>query len=292
MKLTLSVLSIMAFFVNSSVQASDFTNSIGMEFNTIPAGSFYMGSCNLTWADRKENKKRQFLGISVKIAVCPLGENTDSDANDDEIPRHLVKISKSFQMGVYEVTLGQFKKFIVSARRTDLLNDNFIKYNNQGNDAPVVQVSWDDAQAFIRWLNQKEGGKHYSLPTEAQWEYAARAGTTSPYSFSGNFADYAWYDENSDGHQHAVGGKLANKFGLYDMAGNVWEWTCSISTEKYNGNENQCDNNNETNISPVIRGGSWYNPSKFLRSASRNDYFFLYMSDLRYDILGFRVSRM
>ena len=158
---------------SSAARAADYTNSIGMRFKNIPAGSFYMGSCKLSAADKEANKKRKFMGLSLKTAACPSGASIDDDAGDDETPQHKVRISRGFRMGVYEVTLGQFKQYITGADRDDLLTDDFIEYNSNGDRAPVTEVSWHDAQAFIGWLNKKEGARAYRLPTEAEWEYAS-----------------------------------------------------------------------------------------------------------------------
>ena len=124
------------------VRAADYTNSIGMRFKNIPAGSFYMGSCKLSKADKEPDKKRKFMGLPPKS--CPSGASPDDEAYDDETPQHKVRISRSFRMGIYEVTLGQFKKYIADAGRDDLLTDDFIKYNRNGDRAPVVYVSQRD----------------------------------------------------------------------------------------------------------------------------------------------------
>ena len=285
--------------IGQTVQAADYTNSIGMKFKDIPAGSFYMGSCKLSAAEKaaekEENKKRQFMGLPAKGAVCPSGTSTDDDAFDDETPQHKVTISKSFQMGVYEVTLGQFKQFIAGAGRDDLLSDNFIKYNSHGDNAAVTMVSWNDAQAFIRWLNKKEGGNAYRLPTEAEWEYAARAGTTTIYSW-GNSADqagsYAWYHRNAYGvgeaYAHAVGGKKPNPWGLHDMHGNVWEWVQDWYGKNYYRNSASTDPKGpNSGRYRVARGGGWSNVAGSLRSALR-DY---YSPGYRNGNLGFRLVR-
>ena len=105
------------------------------------------------------------------------------------------------------------------------MNPGFDPYNQTDND-PVVEVTWNDAVRFCPWLSRKEG-KTYELPTEAEWEYACRAGTKTAYSFGDDLMrldDYAWYDGNSGGHTHPVGQKKPNSWGLYDMAGNVWQW--------------------------------------------------------------------
>ena len=166
-----------------AARAADYTNSIGMKFKDIPAGRFYMGSCKLSEADKEADKKRKFMGLPAKGASCPSGVGNDDKAEDNETPQHEVRIGRGFRMGVYEVTLGQFKQYIAAAGRDDLLTDDFIQYNRNGDRAPVVMVSWHDAQGFIGWLDKKEGTQAYRLPSEAEWEYAARAGTITRYSW-------------------------------------------------------------------------------------------------------------
>ena len=284
-----------ALLIMTPLMAKDFTNSIGMKFKNIPAGSFYMGSCKLSAADKAANKKRQFMGLSPKGAACPSGASADNDARDDETPQHKVRISQAFQLGMYEVTLGQFKKFIAGAGRDDLLTDDFIKYNSHGDSAAVSYVSWNDAQAFIRWLNKKEGGNAYRLPTEAEWEYAARAGSTSIYSWGNSKSQagsYAWYEKNAYDvgrkYAHAVGGKQANPWGLYDMHGNVWEWVQDWYGENYYRNSPTTDPTGpSTGRDRVYRGGSWNEGARYLRSALRIDDS---LGIRNYD-LGFRLVR-
>ncbi len=285
------VFGVLVFFV-SGVEAQEYTNSIGMKFVSIPAGSFYMGSCKTGGLNKKE--KQSFKDRPLKD-FCPSGSGADRYANDDEMPQHRVKISKSFQLGKYEVTLGQFKKFIVGAGRDDLLTDDFMKYNRHGDNAAVCWVSWNDAQAFVRWLNKKEEGKHYRLPTEAEWEYAARAGTNTLY-FWGNNADsagdYAWSDKNAYNvgatYPHAVGQKKPNSWGLYDMAGNVWECCQDWYGENYYRNSPVVDPSGPpSGRYRVDRGGSWDLHAGFLRSAGRC----YYPPSDRIDNLGFRILR-
>jgi len=285
-----------ALLLVSAVQAADYTNSIGMKFNNITAGSFYMGSCKLSAADKKANKKRQFMGLAAKGASCPSGASADNNASDDETPQHKVRISKGFQMGVYEVTLGQFKKYIGGSGRDNLLTDDFIKFNSHGDSAAVTHVSWNDAQGFIRWLNKKEGTKAYRLPSEAQWEYAAKAGTTTKYSWGNSKSQagkYAWYDKNAYDvgrkYTHAVGGKKPNPWGLYDMHGNVWEWVQDWYGENYYRNSPTNDPKGASSgSSRVNRGGSWFNYGAwYLRSAAR---FNNSPGNRSYD-LGFRLVR-
>jgi len=278
-----------------SLKAADYTNSIGMEFNNISAGSFYMGSCKYSQADKNINKKRKFMGLSVKGVNCPLGESVDNDAEDDEMPQHKVVISKGFQMGIYEVTLGQFKEFIKGAGEENLLSDDFIENNSHGDSAAVTHVSWHDAQKFIRWLNKKEGTKAYRLPTEAQWEYAARAGTSTPYSWGTSKLqadDYAWYAKNSEDvkreHPHVVGGKEPNPWGLYDMHGNVWEWVQDwYDKDYYAKSPAKNPKGARSGQGRVYRGGSRFDNVNGLRSANR----YYYTSDIRNYFLGFRLVR-
>jgi len=267
-------------------QAGEWTNSISMTFVDIPAGSFYMGSCKLTDAQKKENERRQFLGQAGVGAACPSGAGSDSDARDDETPQHSVRVA-AFQMGKYEVTLGQFKQYIAATGRTSLVDDDFMKYNRFGDSAAVVNVSWNDAVNYADWLSKKEG-KRYRLPSEAEWEYAARGGSRSVYSYSGNHGDYAWYDGNANDHQHAVGQKRPNGFGLYDTAGNVYEWVQDNWHDNYRGapSDGSVWGGGDSRYR-VSRGGSWALSAGYLRSANR---YYGGPGD-RYFHIGFRLLR-
>jgi formylglycine-generating enzyme required for sulfatase activity len=160
----------------------------------------------------------------------------------------------------------------------------------------VIDVSWDDAVDYAQWLSELTG-KEYRLPTEAEWEYAARAGTTTVYwwgeEVGSNKANCSDCDNQWDGRQPApVGSFEPNAFGLYDTAGNVWEWTCSEYREKYyETEEKKCDTkkNSAKNMtaSRVERGGSWYSGSRYVRSATRNKV----DHDSRNYFLGFRLAR-
>ena len=259
-----------------------------------------MGSCKLTdaqlKADKKANKKRKFMGLSEvhTKAACPSGESSDNDAFENETPQHKVRISKSFQMSIHEVTLGQFKKFIAGAGRNDLLADEFIECNCHGNNAAVSWVSWKDAQSFIIWLNRKEGGNHYRLPTEAEWEYAARAGSTTKYSWGNSESqagNYAWYHKNAcdvgNKYPHSVGRKKSNSWGLYDMHGNVWEWVEDWYDGCYSNTPASDPKGPSSGKLRVFRGGSWYYFVELLRPAYR----FYYLPDFRSFDLGFRILR-
>ena len=241
-----------------AARAADYTNSIGMQFKDIPAGRFYMGS-----------KK----------------------GSNDETPQHEVHIRRGFRMGVHEVTLGQFKQYVAAAGRDDLLSGDFIKYNSNGDRAPVVRVSWYDAQGFIGWLNIKEGTGAYRLPSEAEWEYAARAGTTTRYSWGDaigrNRANCDGCGSRWDDKRPAPVGRFEpNAFGLFDMHGNVQEWVADCWHDNYKGAPT--DGRAWTSgcgSGAVVRGGSWLFNPRYLRSADR----FWFSPSFRFTYLGFRL---
>jgi formylglycine-generating enzyme required for sulfatase activity len=156
--------------------------------------------------------------IGMKLVWIPPGEfEMGSDHGEsNEKPIHTVKISKGYYMGIYEVTQEQYQK-VMGTNPSEFKGDD---------NLPVETVSWNDAVKFCENFSQKEG-KTYRLPTEAEWEYACRAGTTSEYSFGDSrsqLVDYAWYEQNSAITTHPVGTLKPNAWGLYDMHGNVWEW--------------------------------------------------------------------
>ena len=267
-----------------AARAADYTNSIGMKFKDIPAGRFYMGSCKLS-------EKQKFMGLPP--VNCPSG-TVDDEADDNETPQHEVHIRRGFRMGVYEVTLGQFKQYIAGAGRDNLLTDDFIKYNSNGDRAPVVNVSRHDAQGFIGWLNKKEGTQAYRLPSEAEWEYAARAGTTTRYSWGNeigrNRANCDGCGSEWDNQRPApVGSFEPNAFGLYDMHGNVYEWVADCWHDNYNGAPSDgsawtsgCD----SDAWVVVRNGSWPYAPRYLRAAYRD---WLSPSNRGYNYSGFRL---
>jgi formylglycine-generating enzyme required for sulfatase activity len=138
---------------------------------------------------------------------------------------------------------------------------------------PVEDVSWNKVQTFIKYLNQKEGTNKYRLPTEAEWEYAARAGTTTQYFFgddADNLGRYAWYKDNSGEKTHPVGQKEPNPWGLYDMHGNVYEWVQDWYDENYYVRSSASDPRGPSGGKErVVRGGVWYREASYLRSARR-----------------------
>lgn len=196
------------------------------------------------------------------------------DAREDEYPERAIKLD-AYHIGKYEVTQAQWKAVMGT-------EPSYFK----GENLPVEQVSWDEAQEFCKRLSEATGRK-YTLPTEAQWEYAARGGNKSQhfkYAGSNNINEVAWYKINSNSKTHPVGGKKANELGVYDMSGNVWEW-CSdwyTSYDASNMNNPQGAVNGEERVD---RGGCWCDLASNCRVSSR-DYD---NPDLRYSDLGFRV---
>jgi formylglycine-generating enzyme required for sulfatase activity len=165
-------------------------------------------------------------------------------------------------MGKYEVTQQQYREVM----------GNIPPYCHGGDSIPVYQVNWHDAMSFCQKLSDKTG-QHYTLPTEAQWEYACRAGTQTVYYFGNDYrnsGNYAWTYENSGEQSHSVGGKLPNNWGLYDMHGNAWEWCLSLF-KSYPYSETDGRNDPSAAGYRVIRGGSWYrNDPADYRSAFRD----------------------
>ena len=196
------------------------------------------------------------------------------DCWDDEKPAHPVTLS-DFHIGKYEVTQAQWRA---------VMGNNPSRF--KGDNLPVENVSWNDAQEFIRKLNTQTG-KNYRLPTEAEWEYACRGGARSAhykYSGSDTIGDVAWYDKNSGGKTHPVGTKSPNELGIYDMSGNVWEW-CSDWWGNYNGKIQTNPQGPSSGSKCVVRGGNWSGNASYCRVAYRG-----YDSpDSRDKFLGFRV---
>ena len=219
--------------------------------------------------------------IGMKFKLIPAGTFTMGDASgqDDETP-HEVTLTQPFKMGVHEITQAQYEQVMG-------VNPSRFK----GADNPVENVSWDDAVEFCRRLSElpaeKEAGNVYRLPTEAEWEYACRAGTTTKFSFGDDeseFGEYAWHDGNADDKTHPVGGKKPNAWGLYDMHGNVWEWCQDLYGDYPSGTVTDPTGAAQGSYR-VIRGGSWNRPAEDCRSAYRNrDY-----PSGRFGYDGFRV---
>ena len=218
----------------------------GMEFVLIPAGEFVMGTnCPdddpFTEANEFENCARK-----------------------EEHPAHRVVIKEPFYMGKYEVTQEEWYRVMGN-------NPAHFKTEKVGMGSrrhPVEKISWNDAQAFVSNLNvavetHGRASLQFRLPSEAEWEYAARAGTSTAYSFGDDpnqLGDYAWFDDNSNDTTHPVGEKLPNPFGLYDMHGNVWEWVADTGHDNYTGapTDGSVWGSLGDEKAKILRGGSWY----------------------------------
>ena len=201
--------------------------------------------------------------------------NYDADANDDEAPVHNVTLS-DYQIGETEVTQALWQA-VMGTNPSNL----------QGDNLPVECVSWNDCQEFITKLNQATG-KTFRLPTEAEWEFAARGGTKSQgykYSGSNTIGDVAWYTENSGDKTHEVGTKQANELGLYDMSGNVWEW-CSDWYGNYSSSAQSDPTGPSTGSYLVGRGGCLGSTARSCRVTYRNGYGPTYANSL----LGLRLA--
>jgi formylglycine-generating enzyme required for sulfatase activity len=249
--------------VPSSAQTPALKNAIGMEFVKIPAGEFMMG-CS----------------------------SNDSSCKNEEKPQHPVRITKAFEMGKYEVTQVQWKT-VMNANESVFVGDN----------NPVENVTRAEAIDFANRLSMRNDGYRYRLPTEAEWEYAARAGTTA--ATYGPLEEIAWYGKNSNDESHPVGGKKPNAWGLYDMLGNVREWTADTFAPNFYatspaddptgpqanyGERGQPGYAGGAGVAlPVIRGGAWPNPGEALRVSERYHYF---GPTLRVSDVGFRLVRV
>jgi formylglycine-generating enzyme required for sulfatase activity len=235
------------------------TNSIGMRFVLIPAGEFMMGS--------------------------PPG---DQDALYWERPQHRVRITKPFYLGVHEVTQGQYEAVMGSRPWS---GQPCVK---EGADYPATYVNWEDAVLFCEKLSAKEG-RTYRLPTEAEWEYACRAGSSTGFFFGDDpsaLGNHAWYDKNVDAagglYAHGAGRKKPNGWGLHDMHGNVWEWCSDWFDGRYYGTSRADDPNGPSSgIGRVLRGGSWLIGATEARSAQRYSNLPQYWFQPR----GFRAAR-
>ena len=228
----------------------EITNTIGMEFVLVPPGWFEMG--------------------------CSEG---DSHCLPDERPRHTVEISRAFYLGRHEVTQEQWRT---------LIGNNPAAF--AGDRRPIENVSWREAQEFVRRLNVKEGTNRYRLPTEAEWEYAARADTVTRFPFEPAQApDFAWNWNDAGAQSHPVGEKRPNPWGLFDMHGNVWEWVWDWHGEDTYGArvpaETVDPRGPPEGAGRVLRGGSWANDLRYLRSSQRN----VHVPDYKSNMAGFRV---
>jgi formylglycine-generating enzyme required for sulfatase activity len=202
----------------------------------------------------------------------------------DEGPQHEVTIAQPFAVSRFELTFDQWDACV----RLGGCNPIGGSRSPWGSGKhPITDVSWDDAQHYAQWLSQLTG-RRYRLLSEAEWEYAARGGTSSRYPFEGDASaldEYAWYSNNSNGKPHAVGDRKRNPFGLHDMFGNVWEWVEDCFHRNYEGAPTDGSAWSHDCVSHVVRGGSWKEPARHLRSTMRGGFY------RRHPELGFRVAR-
>jgi formylglycine-generating enzyme required for sulfatase activity len=221
-------------------------------------------------------------GIGLEFVRVPAGEflmgspRREPGRDASESPQHEVRITHAFCIGAFEVTQEQYQA---------VTGKNPSNFPNPKN--PVEQVSWQDAVDFCERLSQKDGVT-YRLPTEAEWEYACRAGSTTAYSFGDDpqrLDDCAWYSRDSEHRPHQVGLKLPNAWGIYDVHGNVWEWCQDWYADDYRSSGPVDPTGPAEGILRSVRGGSWYDYPTPLRSAARGrDY-----APNHVDDHGFRV---
>jgi formylglycine-generating enzyme required for sulfatase activity len=289
-----------------------------MKLTLIPSGEFMMGS--------KESAEETAAFFNTTY-----GENNlTGDFFKDEHPQHRIRITKPFYLGTYHVTRGQFRQFVAdTSYKTDAekgaksgawgwgpdkkefgFNEKYSWRNagfEQSDEHPVVNVSWNDAVEYCKWLSKKEN-KTYRLPTEAEWEYACRAGTTTRYSsgddpetlakignvadatFKANFPDWKYTIKANDGFvfTSAVGSFKPNAFGLYDMHGNACQWCADWYGPEYYAAAPVADPAGpDSGDKRVLRGGSWVDGPFFSRSAKR----YWNSPGIRLNFTGFRVAR-
>jgi formylglycine-generating enzyme required for sulfatase activity len=233
----------------------------GIDFVWIPEGCFQMGPT--------ETEKQYLTQV--------YDEETYKQYLEPELPQHEVCLD-GFWMGKTEVTQAQWQQ---------VMGSNPSRF--EGDSRPVETVSWNDAQEFLKKLDTQAAQEIYRLPTEAEWEYAARAGTTTMFSFGDNvdaLGDYAWQTDNSEYTTHAAGQLQPNNWGLYDMHGNVWEWCGDWYYDAYYA-KSPLENPQgpESGESRVMRGGAWSQKPYACRSALRS----ALNPEYGIDDLGFRV---
>lgn len=307
---------------DKAAEAPRFVNTLGMDFVRVPAGEFTMGSDE---------------SADSLAAAFPAYERDRLEDLADESPAHRVRITRAFWLGRHEVTVGQFRRFLEASGHvpesvadgtggygynpaydpaTTVRKDNFEgrtpKYSwrfpgfPQGDDHPVVNVTWNDAVAMARWLSAREG-RRYRLPSEAEWEYACRAGTRTRFHTGDDPSTLAGaanvFDQRAarlwpqwrryaldadDGHTFTspVGSFAPNAFGLHDMHGNVWEWTGDWhAVDGYARSPVDDPTGPATGYNRVRRGGSWHTWPFYARCGYRN----WVTPESRYTLIGFRL---
>ena len=214
--------------------------------------------------------------VRVEAGTFIMGATPEmKDTDDDDKPTHQVTLTNDYYIGKYEVTQALWQA---------VMGNNPSRF--KGDNLPVECVSWNDCQEFLSKLNSVTG-KKFRLPTEAEWEYAARGGKKSrgcQYSGSNNLSDVAWYTDNSGSKTHIVGSKQANELGIYDMTGNVFEW-CKDRYGKYSSSSQTNPTGATSGFYRVFRGGGWSKTARFCRSSCRDNY----GPGYRYINLGLRL---
>lgn len=252
---------------------ANLTDSIGLRLKLVPAGTFAMGSS------------------TAQLSRCDAelgGQDWYGASCDSEGPQHQVKISKAFYIGIYEVTVGQFDAFVKASGYSPSSGSQW--RDGRGEDYPVTEITYADDLAFMAWLTQKEGVK-YRHPTEAEWEYACRAGTSTYFSWGDDqskMSQYAWTGNNSGGSSHKVGQLKPNAWGLYDMEGNVYEHTSDGWSMNYYAQSPMVDPHNTSGGGTrVVRSGSHGTQDGAIRCGFRGSY----SANWRNNKDGFRVVR-
>ncbi len=227
------------------VHAETFRNFLGMPFVTVPGGTFKMGAASDAF-----------------------------DVQSDELPQHSVRV-QGFQIMPTEVTLAQYKRYIIASSNIEVLQDEFMDANRHDDNAPVVFISWNDIRYFVHWLNQNKPDTdpgEYRLPTEAEWEYACRAGEEHFYCGSNSPREVAWFLSKKLAYQQPVAQKKPNAFGLYDMSGNVREWVQDCYHDNYDNAPSDGRawvRNCYARSTYVTRGGSWDEGQEASRASDR-----------------------
>jgi formylglycine-generating enzyme required for sulfatase activity/tRNA A-37 threonylcarbamoyl transferase component Bud32 len=281
------------------------TDSLGMKLVLIPPGDFLMGSTD------------EQVAQASKLAEQNDDHFTQRRIELTERPQHRVTLARAFRLGAMEVTLGQFKQFTAAAgyrTEAEVLKATPVGERPQPQsssvyrtpsgeiptwldpgyavsvDSPAAAISWNDAIAFCQWLSERERAT-YRLPTEAEWEYACRAGTTTHYWFGDEYGEldrHAWYGGNANKRTHPVGQKLANPFGLFDITGNVLEWCQDFfNTDWYSTSPAIDPINSSGQHNHMIRGGSAGSRGMSCRSAERTNW----NASEPHPYAGFRVVR-
>ncbi len=294
-----SVMMLFVFIAMPTTHSAAVEKGENISINVAPGqGNHPVATCQLTGMEF----------VFIKGGCFDMGD-TFGDGEDDERPVHEVCVD-DFYIGKYEVTVGEFKKFVdqtdykTTAEEsgglifwygTEWKKDKYRNWKSPGfsltDRHSVVGISWNDTQKFISWLNENTGNS-YRLPTEAEWEYAARSGGKRE-KFAGTSSEselekYAWYGSNSKSKAHPVGDKKPNGLGLYDMTGNVWEWVQDIyNDEAYKKHQSNNPVYNGIGSLYVIRGGSWRRFPKLVPVSQR----LFSPPKFSYNYLGFRLTR-